>query len=237
MDAQARRTSPDHRVERRAAIVACLYAVLLVPYLFLHPEPEAWHWLTLVAVPLTGVVVVAQRRSVRTLLASLGLEAAAFGRGWWLTGVLAGLFQILQLLNVRQREAVAALLGEPSGWLVVPAAAALLLLTAATTEEVFFRGVLQATVARATARPVLALIVSLVAFIAYHVPYAYLRPGWGANGDLSDAVGLAITNGLLGGLPLGIVYWRSGNLWCAITLHAAIDLIPAMRLVGAMWAA
>ena len=43
-------------------------------------------------------------------------------------------------------------------------------------------------------------------------------------------------NGVIGGLALGLVYWRSHhNLIAAIGLHACIDLIPATRLVHGLF--
>jgi membrane protease YdiL (CAAX protease family) len=69
----------------------------------------------------------------------------------------------------------------------------------------------------------------------YHVPYAYVKPSWPSAGDLPGAIRLAFTNGAIGGLALGFVYWRSGgNLVVAIGLHALIDLIPATRLMARM---
>ncbi len=67
-------------------------------------------------------------------------------------------------------------------------------------------------------------------FALYHVPYAYARAGSPNLGDFSGALQAGLSDGLLGGIPLGLLFWRSRhNLVPVIFVHAAIDLIPATR--------
>jgi len=217
---------------RQAAFVACYFAAY-VAYLFLYPEGELLHWVSLVLVPLVGIAIVGGDSSVRVLTRSIGLDFAnaARGLGWVL--VLGAAFQGIQLLNARQRAELLSLLAEPFGPLLPVGALLLLLATVATTEEVFFRGIMQTRLAAAFRSHPAGLLVTTVAFALYHVPYAYLSPSWPSAGDLPRALQLAAVNGALGGVVLGAVFWRSrGNLVAAILLHALIDLVPATRLVG-----
>jgi membrane protease YdiL (CAAX protease family) len=214
------------------AFAASAYFVLYTGYLFLHPEGELWHWITLVLVPLVGLFVLGRYASLDSLLRSIGLARgnAASGLGWV---VILGLgFQILQLMNRRQRAELQTILGEPLAILALLGAFVLLIGTVATTEEVFFRGVLQTRLADFTRREWAGALLATAAFIAYHVPYAYLKPSWPSAGDFPRALQLAAVNGGVGGIALGFVYWRSRrNLIAVVLLHACIDLIPATRLV------
>ena len=214
-----------------AYVITC-YFVVYVGYLFVHPEGELWHWLTLVLVPLAGLFFLGRYSSLSSLLRSIGLvrENAASGLGWVL--ILGLSFQVLQLLNRRQRAEIGTILAEPLGMLSLIGAFLLLIATVATTEEVFFRGVLQTRLANYARSELIGVLLATAAFIAYHVPYAYLKPSWPSAGDFPGAIQLAAANGGIGGIALGLVYWRSRrNLLAVVLLHACIDLIPATRLV------
>ena len=72
-----------------------------------------------------------------------------------------------------------------------------------------------------------------MAFVLYHVPYAYLNPNWPSAGNLLHAFGLATVNGALGGIVLGLVYVRSGrNLVAVILLHALVNWVPGTLMVS-----
>jgi membrane protease YdiL (CAAX protease family) len=218
---------------RIAGLAVVGYYLAYLGYLFAHPEPEWTHWITLVLVPLLGVAVLHRNASLRFLLASIGLAPTSARRGWLLTLALCLGFQAVQLLNTAQVSTLRDLLGRPLGWLLPLGAFVMLLGTAATTEEIFFRGILQTRLADATGREGVGFVLATVAFALYHVPYTYLVPGWSSAGHLGAAFRAAMVNGLVGGIPLGIVFWRSRrNLAAAIVLHAAIDLIPGIVLLA-----
>jgi membrane protease YdiL (CAAX protease family) len=219
---------------RELAFALCYFA-FYIAMLFARPESEARHWLSLVVLPLVGVGVFGRRRTVWGLLSSIGVRRVDWARGMGWTLILGTAFQVLQLLNVRQRGDVVAILTQPRGPLVLLGALLLLLCTAATTEEVFFRGIIQQRLTICLRNGPAALAITVLAFILYHVPYAYLNPAWPSVGNLSKAIGLAAVNGAIGGLATGFVFWRSqGNLAPAIALHTLIDLVPAVRQVGHM---
>ncbi len=224
-------TAVPRRTRNEVVFAACYFATYM-GYLFLHPEGELLHWLTLVLLPLLGVFHVGRYSGLTELLSSIGLRGGRLraGFGWML--VLAAGFQVIQLLNERQRLEFLAIIREPFGFLLPLLALALLLVTVASTEEVFFRGVLQTRLADRYRSQLVALVLATLAFIVYHVPYAYLNPAWPSAGDFPAALRVAAINGGVGGAALGLVYWRSGNnLVAAVLLHAGIDLIPATRLV------
>jgi membrane protease YdiL (CAAX protease family) len=223
---------PGKETSRRQAAFVAGYFALYLAYLFVNPEGEFLHWLTLVLLPLIALATIGPDRHPRSLLRSIGLDSSRTTQGLGLTLLLGAAFQVLQFLNVRQRDEFLTLLDQPLGFLLPVGGLLLLLGTVATTEEVFFRGIMQNRLAAVWRSQWLALVVTTVAFALYHVPYAYLKPSWPSAGDLPAAMQLAATNGVIGGLALGVVYWRSnGNLVAAIVLHALIDLIPATRLL------
>lgn len=208
------------------------YFALYLGYLLVHAEGELLHWLTLVLVPLGGLALLGGDRSPGAVLQSIGLDRARVGHGMrWVIG-LGTAFQLLQLLNAAQRTELVSVLQQPLGPLMPLGAFVLLLGTAATTEEVFFRGILQSRWADRLGSEPAALVLASCAFVLYHVPYAYTNPAWPSAGHLGQAVQAAAANGLVGGIALGLVFWRSGrNLLAAILLHALINLIPATLVV------
>lgn len=223
--------STNRHLGRQVAFVAC-YFVIYLGYLFIHQEGELLHWLGLVLLPLAAVGIIGAYPSVRRLLQSIGLDPRNATRGLGLVAVLAVAFLGLQLLNGRQRADLLSGLNRPLGFVAPIIAVVLLLGTAATTEEVFFRGLLQSRLADALHSHLAALLLTTVAFVFYHLPYAYLNPSWPSAGDLSAALELAAANGFLGGIALGAVYWRTKrNLFATIFLHASINLVPATLLV------
>ena len=218
---------------RRAELVfAGCYIAVYLGYLFLHPEGEFLHWVSLVLLPLSGLYVIGRYGSIRYLLRSIGIERTRFASGLWWVVVLGAGFQLLQVLNKRQYAELVDVLHAPLGFLMPLLAFNLLVGTVATTEEIFFRGILQARIANGVRSELAGIIISTLAFIAYHVPYAYLNPSWSSAGDFLQALQSAAANGGITGLVLGAVYWRSGrNLLAPVLLHACIDLIPGTLLV------
>src|SRR5512134_3489192 len=110
--------APATQIARRQiAFVACYHAAY-VAYLFVHPEGELLHWVTLVLLPLAALAWIGPDRSPRALLRSIGLDPARAtrGLGWMLA--LGAAFQVLQLLNVRQRTELLTLLQRPLGFLL-----------------------------------------------------------------------------------------------------------------------
>jgi membrane protease YdiL (CAAX protease family) len=238
-------SGPSAHTARREAIFAGAYFSVLLAYLFYHPESEMEHWLSLVLIPLVGLWLARGRRGIRDLLGSLGLERGRLLKGLaWPIG-LGLLLQGVQFLNASNREALAEIFSRPYGWIFPLVALPLLMITVGPTEEVFFRGILQrrftdaAEIATgAGSRPAWrahawGIGLATLAFVLYHVPYAYLNPHWPSAGNLPHAFWLATVNGTMGGVILGLVYVKSGrNLMSVILLHAMVDWVPGTIMVS-----
>jgi membrane protease YdiL (CAAX protease family) len=225
-------TSDVHRLRREAPLALLYYAAYLA-YLFWHQESELFHWATLVGLPLAALWWLRRRscdRPLRDTLASVGLAREHMRRGFpWVAGA-AVLIVGIQMLTPQRGEILAAFRSGEALYLF-PIALLLMLATAATTEEMLFRGVLQTRLQAWWRSSFWAIVACSVLFGLYHLPYAYLNPNWPSAGDWGDAFRLAMANGLLGGVILGIVYARSGNLLAAAVTHALINAFPAMQLV------
>jgi membrane protease YdiL (CAAX protease family) len=233
-----RRPSTPRRFprSRREAELALGYTALYLGYLFLYPENELAHWLTLVVLPVLGLWLIRSRRrtwrSFRATIGSVGLVPSRLRDGVGTALVVGLAVQILPLLGRPQREALGELVASGRILYLLPLALVFLLLTVAFTEEVFFRGVIQTRLAAWWGSWLWPVLITSVLFSLYHVPYAYLNEHWPSAGNFGHAVGLAFLNGLPGGLILGWVYVRGrGNLLAPMLTHAMIDLIPAMVLL------
>lgn len=210
-----------------------MYFSAYLAYLFIHQESELQHWASLVLIPLTGLWLLRGRPSFSEMLGSVGLRRGRLMRGLKWPILLGLAIQVVQLMNGANRAALADILSSNWGWLAPIVALPLLMVTVGPTEEVFFRGIVQRRFSDVLGSDWSGIAVATVAFILYHVPYAYLNPNWPSAGDLGHAFQLAAINGLLGGLLLGWVYVKSGrNLLAVILLHAMIDWIPGIIMVS-----
>lgn len=207
-----------------------LYATVYLVWLWIHPESEAWHWLTMIGLPL-GLVVVSRRR-VKGILSSFGLRRSNW-RNHLGIAIAAGLaISALQLVIGNRGGAALEILSTAKGWLLLPIALVFLLFTAGLTEEFFFRGFLQTRLETRFGSPWVAIAIVTLIFSIYHVPYAYLNPNWPSAGDLPAAIRNAFIQGIPGGLILGWLYLRSDrNLVACIVLHSLVNWFPALTMI------
>lgn len=191
---------------------------------------------------------------LRGVVRSLGLERGRIFTGLKWPLLLGLAIQPVQFLNPSNRAELAEIFASSLGWVYAVVAIPLLIVTVGTTEEVFFRGLLQRRFTDAIADPssepgeeasghapdrrirradVIGIGLATLAFILYHVPYAYLNPNWPSAGDLPQAFWLATVNGSMGGVLLGLVYVKSGrNLMATILLHAMVNWVPGIIMVS-----
>jgi membrane protease YdiL (CAAX protease family) len=220
---------------RKEALFVLAYFALYLGYLFINPENEWMHWITLVAIPFLSLTLWHKRTlglALNLTLASFGLKKGNLknGLGW---AILLGLaISLLQLFMSRQSDEFWELLRSGKALLYFPLALLLLLLTAGFTEEFFFRGVMQTRLVSLLQSRFWAIIVTSLLFGIYHLPYAYLHPSWPSNGDWGAALTSALGQGIPAGIVLGVLYARTqNNLLACIVLHSFINVLPAMTLI------
>ena len=222
----------------RDVLTVGLYFVIYLAYLFVHAEHELWHWLTLVALPIVLLISLRARDGrPATVRAALG-DAGLFRRPPWTTTLVALVIVALSIwlqLHGRRAGEIRQTIDSGAAVYLFPLAFLLMIGTAETTEEFFFRGVLQARVHRASRSMWIGIGASTLAFAAFHVPYAYQRPGWGVMGQLDASVAAAAGTGIPYGLILGLLYAKSGNsLPLTIATHALVNATPGMIVVKRM---
>lgn len=200
------------------------------------PETEWAHWVTLVLIPLGILVLIHHRRDpgfgLRDALALVGLVRGRLRDGLVLAVVVAlGLSALMLALNRHGFADWLAVFRSGKGFWLLPLLFVLMLLTAASTEEVLFRGCVQRALTDATGRPIVAVMVTALLFGLYHVPYRYLD-----SHDFGVALSQAMADGVLGGLALGFVYWRSrGNLAASVLAHALMNSVGGLAMIHIAW--
>lgn len=224
---------PSGVVLPRDGFIAVAYFVVYMGYLFLAPESEPMHWVTMVVLPLAiAFVALSGRRTVGRALASVGLRSDNVfrGVGWAvLLGLVVGLVQTFWSASA---DAIQQLVVSGRALAIFPLTFVLMLATAAFTEELLFRGFIQTRLERLFRGPWLAVAATSLLFGLYHLPYAYLNPRWPSYGDWGEAWAAALGNGVPGGLLLGALYVVSrGNVVACIVLHALINAAPAMTMI------
>ena len=220
------------RAWRRESLVFLVYYVVYVAYLFVWPETESLHWVSLVVLPFLIVVFLGSRSgsaSLRDALASVGLRRGNLRKGLVLAAVVGIALGTLALWAQEGFGAVRAMAASGKLFWFLPFAIVLMLVTAASTEEFFFRGVLQTRLTRWWGRSLPAVFATAILFGLYHVPYAYLEAGWSSHGHFAAAVSSGLTEGGIFGLIYGFIYARSrGNLLASILTHALFNAISGL---------
>jgi len=220
---------------RREAVFSLVYLAAYVGYLFIHQESELQHWITLVGIPAVLLLLlhrVIGRISMGESLASVGLRKGNLTAGLRWAIPLGLALGVLQLVMSRNSEAFWELLRSGRAAYLFPIALGFLLVATGFTEEFFFRGVLQTRLEALVRSKIVAVIMTSVLFGLYHVPYAYLNPHWPSHGDFPSALRMAMVDGALGGIVLGVIYLRSRhNLLACVIVHAMIDVFPAMTMI------
>jgi len=227
----------NRKSEITEAYLTILYFLIYLAYMFfIYLEGEKMHWVSMVIFPL-GLIYIFNKKidknyNFKDTLASIGLKRGnlTFGLKW---AVLAGLMlSMLQLVMSRNSEKFLEIVYSGKIIYYFPLALLLLLFTTGITEEVFFRGIIQSRLEKLTKSKWISLIIATLLFGIYHIPYAYLNPNWPSYGDFPYAVRIAMVDGCLGGIVLGIIYIKSrSNLLACILVHALIDIFPAMTMI------
>ncbi len=220
---------------RKEGIFGLIYFTIYLGYLFVNPENEFLHWVTLVFLPLAIICLFQNKTltapSFKLSLTSVGLDRSNLknGLGW---AVLIGLFlSFLQLFLSRQSSQIWQIFQTGKVLYLFPLTFLIMFFTAGFTEEFFFRGVLQTRLARLLRSNFWAVVLTSLLFSLYHLPYAYLNPRWPSHGDWTAAMGSALVLGIAG-LILGTVYVKTrSNLLACILVHSLINVLPGMTMI------
>lgn len=201
-------------------------------YLFAHQENEWMHWLTLVLLPMAGLVSIYHHAQIE-LPFQFTLRSVGLQRGHLTSGLLWGMFislafSLIQLMG-RSGTLILERFRSGTGFYLWPLSFLLMCITAATTEEFFFRGILQSRLMTLLRSRFAGILGTALLFGLYHLPYAYFC--WPAAGNWETAIHSALETGVPLGLLLGWLYARSQNLLAPIVAHALINSLPGMLIV------
>ena len=107
-----------------------------------------------------------------------------------------------------------------------------MLITAGFTEEFFFRGFLQTRIVRATNSRLFGVAAASIMFGLYHLPYAYLNPNWPSHGDLTAAISMVLSEAVLMGIILGVLFEKTNNnLMACVLMHSLFNALPAVAML------
>jgi membrane protease YdiL (CAAX protease family) len=124
------------------------------------------------------------------------------------------------LYGVRDSEQIIELFKNGKGFVYLPLSIIYMLLIVAFWEDFFFRGIVQSSIQKKTKNSVATIFLSSFLFGIYHLPMRYLNPKSTYYGDLVHSFSATISEQFLMGLFLGIIVYKSKNVWHGIWLHS-----------------
>ncbi len=211
--------------------VYCLYLFLAV-----RLETEWTHWLTLVLVP-ASILLIAISHSKSSIKSKLQLlyDYVSPERNRLVAGVMTAIcvgggLGALQLVLSRDREIIWQAVSTGRFLYAFPLAVALMMITAGFTEEFFFRGLLQSSLAASTRSNFWSIMIASVAFGLYHLPYAYLLESWPSHGNLASAFSEGVVPSIVLGSVFGFLYSRFRNLLVPVVAHSVFNAFWAIKL-------
>lgn len=196
---------------------------------------EFGKWLWFVVMPFILLLVVRGRKpDVFAVLRSIGFQRSGIGRAV-LLGFLAYICMlpfVIPALSDSQLQKILELLQNPLNLLIVfPISFLLALITAGFTEELFFRGMLQSRLAEVTGSEMRACILTAFLFGIYHLPYAYFLPSWPTHGNIAWAFSSVLTEQMITGLLLGVLWLRTRNMIAPILFHSLVNTLAMITML------
>lgn len=193
---------------------------------------EGAKWMWFVILPVSGIWLVGRsHRSFKDTLRSIGIQRQGIKKAL-LLGLLAFMVMspaIIISLSATQTDKLQDLLNYPMKLAVmIPVGFVLMLATAGFTEEVFFRGILQARLSWWLGSDIRSCLLAAFLFGIYHLPYAFFDVSWPTYGNWLWAVTSVITEQMVAGLLLGVLWMRTRNLGASVLCHALINTIAIL---------
>jgi membrane protease YdiL (CAAX protease family) len=227
------------------------YFVVYFAYLFVYPEHDLVHWVSLVAVPL-GVMAMgrlvqeragasrntdtqdSRRHFVSDLLASTGIHRRGMRRAAKY-GLLVGIPLCAAnyfTLGSEETARLSSLVSTGQVVIVLPIAFVFVFLTAGLTEELFFRGILQAKLVERLGSKRLGVIAASVCFGLYHLPYSLATSAGRSALSVLDHPAVVVLQATAMGLILGAMFEKcERQLFAPVLAHTLVNLLPAMTLL------
>ena len=104
----------------------------------------------------------------------------------------------------------------------------LALLTAGFVEEFFFRGVLQSRLVSSTGSEWYGLLIASLLFGLFHLPLYFFSPFEPTQGNFAWSLSSVITEQVVAGILLGVLWTRTHNLAAPLLIHALVNAFALM---------
>jgi membrane protease YdiL (CAAX protease family) len=196
---------------------------------------EFGKWLWFVIIPFILLLVVrGPQTDIIAVLRSVGFHRHRLGKAV-LLGFLAFIFMIpfaVWSFSAAQQQKLLEIFQKPLNLLiVVPISFILAFITAGFTEEVFFRGIIQSRLAKVIGSEMHSCILVAFLFGIYHLPYAYFSPSWPTHGNIVWAISSVLTEQMVTGLLLGVLWLRTRNIAAPILFHSLVDTLAFITML------
>ena len=125
-------------------------------------------------------------------------------------------------------------------WLALPVCFVWLAVEAGLVEEFFFRGLVQSRLSAFFSSEITAVALMSLTFGIAHAPGFIFRhggevEGLGANPSALTALAYSVVVVAPSGILFGVIWARTRNLFVAIAVHAAGDLLPNLSTFIELW--
>ena len=138
------------------------------------------------------------------------------------------------IFGVRDSEHILAMFQSWKIIVYLPLSILYMFVIVAFWEEFFFRGIIQNSILRLTNSASISIFLSALFFGTYHIPMRYLNIKSEYYGDLLSSIAGTINEQFIMGLFLGLVVYKSKNIWHGIWLHSMLNGISFVYQLSLM---
>lgn len=138
------------------------------------------------------------------------------------------------MFTVRDSEQILAIAKTWKFLVYFPLSIIFMIFVAAFWEEFFFRGIIMKSLLKFSENPALSIFLSALLFGSYHIPMRYLNAKSPYYNDLISSIAATLNEQFLMGLLMGIIVYKSKNVWHGIWLHAVLNGISFVYKLSEM---
>lgn len=145
----------------------------------------------------------------------------------WLTPFL--------LYGVRDSDKILPMVTQLSFYIYLPASILMMVVIVAFWEEFFFRGAIQSSILSLfNMRFEYPVLITSIFFGIYHFPFRYLNEKSEHYNDILGSIASCLNEQFIMGVFLGLVVYKSKNVWHGIWLHAFMNGISNVYRMSQM---
>ncbi len=138
------------------------------------------------------------------------------------------------IFGVRDSEQIIELCQSWKIIVYLPLSILYMLIVVAFWEEFFFRGIILNSILKLSNNASVSIFISALFFGTYHIPMRYLNVKSEYYGDLLASIASTINEQFIMGLFLGLIVYKSKNIWHGIWLHSILNGISFVYQLSLM---